>query len=192
MSTIINIPENLMDEYKQKARERRLLREKLERENPVIANPAPRYVPKKVQKVQKVQKKSVKTDKRRPRKQTTLDIKQITWLDSIGLPNDPQHRYVDIKIEGHRYRVDGYDPETKTVYEFYKNIWNGHISFPRNEVPNLYDNKLTYGELFEKTVQREIKLMQNGYSVIVMWEYDWDKSREHSGNVVSHMVKVIK
>jgi len=55
------------------------------------------------------------------------------WLASIGIPDDEMHR--EVRISGTPYRVDGFIPETKTIYEFYGKIF--HSSLKKKQ----YDEK---------------------------------------------------
>jgi G:T-mismatch repair DNA endonuclease (very short patch repair protein) len=70
--------------------------------------------------------------------------------------------------------VDGYDAETKTVYEFYGDFWHGN--------PSVYDPEqinpvrgITYGALFEETQKRETALKKAGYRIVSIWEKDWNE-----------------
>jgi Zn finger protein HypA/HybF involved in hydrogenase expression len=55
------------------------------------------------------------------------------WLDFIGIPDDKQHRSVTIKIGKITFRVDGFNQNTKTVYEFYGDFWHGNpVFYPPN------------------------------------------------------------
>ena len=33
----------------------------------------------------------------------------------------------------------------------------------------------TFGELYEKTIEKEQMIKNLGYNLVVMWEYDWNK-----------------
>ena len=92
--------------------------------------------------------------------------KENKWLDTYNIDND----YRQYKID--RYVVDGYDPKTNTVYEFNGDFWHGN--------PNKYNKskvnrviKLTFGELYEKTLEKEQSLIELGYNVISIWESDF-------------------
>ena len=72
-----------------------------------------------------------------------------------------------------RFHADGYCKETNTIYEFHGDLWHGN--------PKLYDKNnisyfgIKYGELYEKTLEREQLIKDLGYNLVVMWEYDWNK-----------------
>jgi hypothetical protein len=70
-----------------------------------------------------------------------------------------------------KYKADGYCEETNTIYEFHGTIWHGD---PRLCNPNdcNYFGK-NYGELYQKTLEREHQIKDLGYNLVIMWEYDW-------------------
>lgn len=95
---------------------------------------------------------------------------EIEWLDSLSIPEEFRHK--TIKIGGKNFMVDAFDSNTNSIYEFYGDYWHGN--------PKKYDPKdinltvkKTFGNLYQKTVNREIKLKNAGYSVISMWESDF-------------------
>lgn len=96
--------------------------------------------------------------------------RETAWLNSLNIKG--LQRQVRIKVEDKLYKVDGYDPQTNTIYEFNGSYHHGD--------PDYYDpmfisqmSKKTNHELYSKTIEKERKLRQNGYIVIVMWEADW-------------------
>lgn len=100
--------------------------------------------------------------------------KEEAWLNSIKLPNDFSHRTVILCINNKRLIVDGFDPITNTVYEFYGDYWHGN--------PNLYRpsdineaNHISFGQLYQKTLDRENFIIKSGYKIITIWEQDYDK-----------------
>lgn len=100
--------------------------------------------------------------------------KEEEWLDNIGLPKDFSHRTVILHIDGRRLIVDGFDPNTNTVYEFYGDFWHGN--------PNLYKstdindaNHISFGQLYNKTLVREQLIIKNSYKLITIWEQDYDR-----------------
>ena len=94
------------------------------------------------------------------------------WLDSLGIPDDPDHREVDNLIPHRKYAVDGYDPETKTVYEFHGDYWHGNPAVYESSDTNP-STKTTYGWLFQKTVTKKEKFVAHGFKYVEMWESDW-------------------
>jgi G:T-mismatch repair DNA endonuclease (very short patch repair protein) len=85
-----------------------------------------------------------------------------------GIPKNMRH----VKIG--KYFVDGYDKERNMVYEFLGDFWHGNPkkfkSFEFNKTTNC-----TFGDLYQKTLEREQQIKDLGYNLVVMWEYDWNK-----------------
>jgi hypothetical protein len=91
---------------------------------------------------------------------------EILWLDSLNIPEE----YRQQKIL--KYKVDGYDPETNTVYEFHGDFWHGN---PNKFNPDDINpkTKTTYRHLYEKTLEKEQTIIANGYNLVSIWESDF-------------------
>jgi hypothetical protein len=92
------------------------------------------------------------------------------WLDKLNI------KIREFKIPYTNYIVDGYDPETNTIYEFYGDKWHGN--------PNMFNpsdinpcNKKPYSELYDKTIKRENIFKLMGYNLITIWESDFKKEQ---------------
>jgi len=90
------------------------------------------------------------------------------WLDSLSV----EIREYYIKDLG--LRVDGFDPETNTVYEFLGDYWHGNPEIFPAEKLNPTSRKL-YGELFKETMERISILKECGYKVVAIWENNYLK-----------------
>ena len=99
---------------------------------------------------------------------------ETEWLDSLNIPNDKEHRNVRIKLKDRHFNVDGFDPETKTIFEFDGDFWHGNPDVFTAEDINRC-NKETFGELYQKTLEKAAILKQAGYNVISIWESDFKK-----------------
>lgn len=88
--------------------------------------------------------------------------KEVRWLNNLGIPDDAEHRQVQICVNGkHLFNVDGFEPKTNTVYEFLGDYFHGHpITRPNND-------------LFEETRKRFIDLQKLGYTICYCWENDF-------------------
>jgi hypothetical protein len=102
--------------------------------------------------------------------------RQIEWLQFISIYYDITIQHAMNGQEYHipttKYKADGYCEATNTVYEFHGDLWHGN---PKKYNPN--DTSyfgIQYGELYERTLQREQEIKTLGYNLIVMWEYDWN------------------
>lgn len=86
-----------------------------------------------------------------------------SWLDALDI------KIREYRIPNTKYIVDGFDPKTNTVYEYYGKFWHGNPKyFPPNDVNP--KNKIPYGVLYEKTLKRIERLKDLGYSVCERWE----------------------
>jgi len=86
------------------------------------------------------------------------------WLDLLGVI------YRQVKIS--KYKVDGYDPKTNTVYEFNGDFWHGNPKkYNKDDINPI--SKKTFGELYEKTLERENNIRKLGYNFISIWESDF-------------------
>ena len=110
--------------------------------------------------------------------QTNCSKTQIQWLNFISAlrNNHIIHALNDGEyvIPNTKFKADGYCKETNTIYEFHGHYWHGN--------PKLYNaNKInktvncTFGELYKNTLLREEQIKDLGYSLVVMWESDWNK-----------------
>lgn len=103
----------------------------------------------------------------------SISCKETQWLDVLRIPDDSKHRNVSIKIGKKRFVVDGFDPETNTVYEFYGDYWHGNINIFGSRQLNKQVGK-TFGYLNKKTSDREKLLINNGFNIVSIWEKDFD------------------
>jgi G:T-mismatch repair DNA endonuclease (very short patch repair protein) len=108
----------------------------------------------------------------------TISKPETAWLNSLNIPNNKKHRNVYIKIKSKKrgFKVDGFDPATNTIYEFYGDFWHGNPNNSRFK-PTDY-NKIThctFNELYIKTLEKEQALKAAGYKVISIWESDFVK-----------------
>ena len=78
----------------------------------------------------------------------------------------------NVRINNKLIKFDGYDEKTNTVYEFYGTIYHGDPRLLNSEDINPI-NKKTYGELYNKTLEREEIIKKAGYNLITMWEKDF-------------------
>ena len=75
-------------------------------------------------------------------------------------------------IKQSRYRADGYCKKTNTVYEFHGTIYHGDPRFCNSNEYNYLGKN--YGELYQKTLEREQFIKNSGYNLVVIWEHDWN------------------
>jgi hypothetical protein len=73
--------------------------------------------------------------------------------------------------------VDGYDDNTKTIYEFLGDYWHGN-PVKYNTYRFNPKKKITFGQLYEKTMNSLLKIKSFGYNVKYTWENDWNKFKK--------------
>ncbi len=90
------------------------------------------------------------------------------WLDSLNVPKENREKH--LSLNNKVYKVDGYIPETNTVYEYFGNFWHGN---PEKYNPNDINpkNGQTFGKLYNDTIERLKDLEQAGFNVVYTWGY---------------------
>ena len=74
------------------------------------------------------------------------------------------------------YFVDGYDPLTRTVYEFHGCLYHGcPRCYPNRQAKHYATPDRTVEELYQATLAKRMALLRAGYTVIEQWECEWDK-----------------
>jgi Protein of unknown function (DUF723) len=97
---------------------------------------------------------------------------ETAWLDYIGVPNDSLHRNVLIKLDDKKIKADGYEPTTTTIYEFYGDYYHGNPKFYKSDITNPH-TKCTFGELYQRTLEKEQLIIMNGFKLVCIWEHEW-------------------
>jgi asparagine N-glycosylation enzyme membrane subunit Stt3 len=77
------------------------------------------------------------------------------------------NRQEKIIVNNNIFLVDGFDPLTNTVYEYYGSYWHGN---PEKYSPNDVNPRIgkTFGELYQHTINRENQIKQF-YNLITLW-----------------------
>jgi len=65
-------------------------------------------------------------------------------------------------------KVDGYCLETNTVYEYHGDYWHGNPLKYNSESINEV-NGITFGELYRRTMERDMNIRLLGYNLITKW-----------------------
>ena len=110
----------------------------------------------------------------------------IVWLNFMikyyNINIEHGENGTEYSIPTTRYRADGFCKETNTIYEFHGDIWHGN---PKKYNPhNISFFGTTYGELYKKTIERESKIKELGYHLVVMWEGEW--------NCINHSISILQ
>jgi hypothetical protein len=107
---------------------------------------------------------------------TGYSIKSIEWLNSFENINI-QHALNggEYKIPSTKYKADGYDPTTNTIYEFYGDVFHGNLTvFNPDDQCHPFSTQ-TALQLNIKTILREDAIKSLGYNIVSIWERDWDE-----------------
>ncbi|XP_056000351.1 uncharacterized protein LOC130048117 [Ostrea edulis] len=106
--------------------------------------------------------------------------KACRWLTSL----DPNIRHAKNggEITIGPYTVDGYEEESRTVYEFYGCYWHGCPTCYPNLLTETHPHRVqqTYQTLYEQTLKRAAALEQQGYTVVSIWEHEFDRQVKNS------------
>ena len=74
------------------------------------------------------------------------------------------------------YFVDGYDPLIRTVYEFHGCLYHGYPRcYPIRQAKHYAVPDRSVEELYQATLSKRMALLRAGYTVIEMWECEWDR-----------------
>lgn len=80
-----------------------------------------------------------------------------------------------IRFQDHKFYVDGYCKETKTVYEFYGDAYHGNLDkYDFKDRPHPYNKIITASQLWAKTKFREWLLQRAGYRVVTIWQSEFN------------------
>lgn len=106
----------------------------------------------------------------------------VEWLNSImtveniniqHAENGGEHKIEKVK------RVDGFCKETNTVYEYHGNYFHGHPSKHHPDDINEV-NGLRFGDLYNKTLERDNLIRSLGYNLVIIWEHEYLELRKHN------------
>ena len=101
----------------------------------------------------------------------------IAYLNFISKYNNI---YIQHAENGSEYRIlnvgkaDGYCKENNTIYEYHGDFWHGNPKKHKHNCINKRNGK-TFGELYQKTIEREQQIRDFGFNLITIWESDWIK-----------------
>ena len=102
----------------------------------------------------------------------------IKWMNSISSNIQHAENGGEYRIPTTRYRVDGYNKDTNTVYEFHGDVYHGNPElFSPDDNCHPFNKVVTARELYDKTIQREDYIKSLGYNLVVMWEQEYIKSQ---------------
>lgn len=96
--------------------------------------------------------------------------KENEWLDSLGISTIKRQQRLKL---GDKIRVvDGFDPVTNTVYEFYGDYFHGNEMYYDHGWTNRLNGQ-TFAELYKKTKEKEALIKAAGYNLMAIWESEF-------------------
>ena len=119
----------------------------------------------------------LRRDRGCPKCSTRFSKISMEWLNMIKVNYPDLRTYDDIegeyRIPNTNYYVDGYDEKTNTVFEFHGDYWHGNPEIYQSKQINP-STKCTFGELYNKTLNKRKILEDLGYKYIEVWENKWN------------------
>ena len=87
-------------------------------------------------------------------------------------------------------KVDGFCYEKSLIFEFHGDFWHGNPKiFNKNELNKV--SKKKFGELYNKTIERDLKIIEKGYNLIYIWEYDWNLKKKLNKEIINRRFKCL-
>lgn len=99
-------------------------------------------------------------------KSFTVSRTSQEWLTEQGVPQED--REVQVSCGTKKLLVDGFDPRTNTVYEYFGYFWHGHPDFYSPDKTNPRTHT-TFGFLYNQTMERIDLIRKSGYSLVYVW-----------------------
>jgi len=88
------------------------------------------------------------------------------WIESFNNTNIIPEQV--IKVNGRKFKVDGIDYTTNTIYEYFGSFWHGNPN--RKDIVGTHPFlNITYSELYDKTIEKIKFLEENGFQLIYEW-----------------------
>jgi len=114
----------------------------------------------------------------------------ITWLNTFP---KVQHALNGGEVTLYGKKVDGFNQETNTVYQFHGCFWHGCPEFNHEDTINNINHE-TMVDLYEKTKERIKQITDAGYNLIEMWECEWVKSKDYRCAIktADHVIEPLK
>lgn len=93
-----------------------------------------------------------------------------------------------IQVGRSQTHVDGFDPNTNTVYEFDGCFYHGcPVCFPNRDQRHPKHDDMTMRDIYDNTISREQAIRNAGYNLIVMWECQWKKLKKDNAHIQEYV-----
>jgi len=82
-------------------------------------------------------------------------------------------------------KLEGFDQETNTVYQYHGCFWHGCPKCYNEDTINNVNHE-SMGDLYHKSKERSKQIINTGFALIEMWKCQWVKTKEYrnSKNIV--------
>ena len=103
---------------------------------------------------------------------------QIEWLNYLSIKKYPDIRHAlndnegEYSIPNSLYHADGYSKTKNLILEYHGDRWHGNPEIYNQEDINPI-TKTTYGEQYQKTLEKQRFCEESGYNYISIWESEW-------------------
>lgn len=92
------------------------------------------------------------------------------WISSLNI--ESLIREYAFPENRHKH-ADAYDPITNTVYQFHGSYWHSDPRVYNSD--DIHDiKKIPHSENYMLSMQSDEQIINWGYNLIIMWEYDWN------------------
>ena len=89
-----------------------------------------------------------------------------------------------VRTASNLYFVDGYDPTTRTVYEFNGCFFHGCPKcYPVRDIRHYATPDRTVEEMYQATLAKRMALLRAGFKVLEIWECEWDDQLKKNAEV---------
>ena len=102
-------------------------------------------------------------------------LRYIENSQHITIQNAERGGELRIPIGESYILADGWCEATNTIFEFHGSYWHGNPEIYAPEEMNTKVKK-TFGELYQRTIDREELIRNLGFNLVVIWESDWDNN----------------
>ena len=105
-----------------------------------------------------------------------ISLVWLKWLEHQNPSLKLQHALTgtgEYKVPGTEYRADGYDEETKTIFEFHGCLYHGCSTCYNDEKITVPKTGETRKVLFTKTMKKEQAIKALGYKLVNIWEHQF-------------------
>lgn len=106
---------------------------------------------------------------------------QIEWLEYISIETPDiihilNNKNGEFLIPGTKYHADGFSKNKYGIYEYHGDFWHGNPKF-YNEYDINKLTKTTFGELYQKTLKKQMDCEKLGFIYISIWESEWIRGK---------------